>query len=213
VKLALLSDNSTAQGIEAVTFLLESTGVPREKISIGYIASCPDPSRTFFEKTLAFYNSLGINSVTYLDLEGGFNNELAQDVCSKTVIHLSGGNTYRFLYWLKQRNLGCQLRKLAHSGKPMIGVSAGAMLLTPSVITAELCGDINHIQLPNETALSIIPFLFCAHSSQDTVQQERASEISAQTGYEVVMCKDSDALFFDNGQLREFGTPVWASRI
>ncbi|MCE9679815.1 Type 1 glutamine amidotransferase-like domain-containing protein [Shewanella sp. AS1] len=209
MKLALVSDNSTAQGTEAVDYLLKSIGVPKSDISIGYIASSPDPDKFFFGQTVAFYRSLGIADVVYLELEDGYSQVLATEVLSKSVIHLSGGNTYRFLSWLKHRGLDVQLRALALNGKPMVGVSAGAMLLTPSIASAALCGDINEVDLSDDSALGLIPSLFCAHSTKDVAEQELALQISAKTGNKLVMCSDSDAVYVDDKQIKAFGKPVW----
>jgi dipeptidase E len=42
---------------------------------------------------------------TYIDFESGFNEALMNDVLNKPIVHLSGGNTYRFLHSLRSRGL------------------------------------------------------------------------------------------------------------
>ena len=43
-------------------------------------------------------------------------------------IHLTGGNTFQFSYWLRERGLDAELKRYAKAGGVLIGVSAGAIL-------------------------------------------------------------------------------------
>jgi len=39
--------------------------------SIGYIPSCSDPERKYFEHTRRYYNQIGIDNIQYYDLDLG----------------------------------------------------------------------------------------------------------------------------------------------
>lgn len=211
MKLAMVSDSASVQGRVAIRHLLDVVQEDASALSVGYIASSPDPQRTFFKKTVSFYRSLGIENLLYVDLEMGYDEALMNGVFEKTIIHLSGGNTYRFLYWLKRRSLAAKLRDFALSGKPMVGVSAGAMLLTPSIETAAFCGDKNEVDLSDCSALSVTPFLFCAHARHNGKELALAEQICAEHGRQVVMCRDTDALYFNGEAVTPFGKPLWFS--
>lgn len=209
MKFALISDYMTTQGRNAVSYIIANTGLPPEDISIGYIASSPDPDLAYFKVTKAFYASLGIQEVTYLDLEDGYSNDGLVSSLSKTMIHLSGGNTYRFLYWIKQRNVDKHLVQVAANGTPIIGVSAGALLLTPSIVTAAVCGDVNDIQIRDFSALNIAPILLYPHAKQDSTERNNALSICREYNVPAFLCKDSDAIVILNREVFEFGSPEW----
>ncbi len=40
-----------------------------EQPSIGYIPSCSDPERKYFEHTRRYYNQIGIDNIQYYDLD------------------------------------------------------------------------------------------------------------------------------------------------
>nr|WP_154892335.1 hypothetical protein [Paenibacillus xylanexedens] len=61
VKLVLLSDLPFQANEELNQRILELFG--RDKPSIGYIPSCSDPERKYFEHTVRYYNQLGIENI------------------------------------------------------------------------------------------------------------------------------------------------------
>jgi peptidase E len=84
-------------------------------------------------------------------------------------INLSGGNTFRFLKSIKERGAESRLVEYARNGGILIGVSAGAMILTPSIESAFICGDVNTVGLSDLEGLELVSFFFDPHSSkQDT---------------------------------------------
>lgn len=57
-------------------------------------------------------------------------------------VHLSGGNTYQFMESLRERKVKELLVKhLANAGL-IVGVSAGAIVLTAHIGTSSMCGDV-----------------------------------------------------------------------
>ncbi|WP_394129521.1 Type 1 glutamine amidotransferase-like domain-containing protein [Shewanella maritima] len=209
MKLALVSNNATTQGRQAITQLLASLNVAPNELTVGYIASAPDPDRTFFNQTRDFYQQLGVNQVAYLELEQEFSQQQFEKICACSVIHLSGGDTYRFLYWLKQRGLVDTLANLALAGKAFVGVSAGAMLLTPSIESASLCGDIDTFQQTDFTALAVVDFMFTAHAKRDANERSLAEKVAQDNHCPFVLCADEDALVIEGQQHTVFGQPQW----
>ncbi|MBS4537302.1 hypothetical protein GOQ27_02450 [Clostridium sp. D2Q-11] len=73
---------------EALLGMLENTN-PK----VGYIASQSDPCRKFFKKAKDFYESIGINSINYFDIEEEYQKENEGWLFNSDIIHLSSGNT------------------------------------------------------------------------------------------------------------------------
>lgn len=168
-----------------------------------YIGSEPDPQQIFFTQTKNIYASIGYQLDLYLDFEDGFCIDVFHQALSKPFIHLSGGNTFRFLNAMNQRNVANALINYTAQGGVLIGVSAGAMLLTPSIITANLCGDPNDVGIENLQALNLTSFLFAPHSDKQ-LKNHRAFH-DKQTLY---MASDDDAVLITNKTLITIGSPL-----
>ena len=210
MKLALLSDDSTSQATKIVASLIATMEVPTSGRSVAYLASEPDQHRQYFARTVNFYESIGVTNITYLDLENDYDDAVVSaQLSAASIIHLSGGDTYRFLYWLKARGLDAVLRDLAQSGTAIVGVSAGALIMTPTIDSATLCGDINRIGLMDCTALGLVAFLFSPHATKGIAEQHRAMTLLTDQNNNIVLCADSDALMINGNHVIEYGQPLW----
>ncbi|MFG6107760.1 Type 1 glutamine amidotransferase-like domain-containing protein [Leptothoe sp. EHU-05/26/07-4] len=206
MKRVLLSNQETEGGATAIRFLVESLSL--KDISAAFIASQPDMERYFFNKARDVYQSIGVNLDTYIDFEDGFDETLMDRVFSKPIVHLSGGNTYRFLHSLKSRSLGKKMIEFAQSDGVFIGVSAGAMLLTPTIESATLCGDVNHIGLGDFSSLGLVSFMFAPHATKQQAELQRAHKLVAQRGHDIYLCNDEEGIIVLNNQVYLFGEPI-----
>lgn len=209
MNLALVSENLTEQGKQAIAYLISQIETKGEVLCVAYFASEPDPERFFFEQIKTFYASIGVNLVHYIEIEDNYDEEFVKVSLSSSLIHLSGGDTYRFLYWLKKRGLDLVLRNRALGGLPIVGISAGAMILTPSIDSAPLCGDVNAVDLKDTSALGLVPFLFAPHAEKSAQETAEASAIVNGKGQKLALCSDNDALVITGTEMIEFGTPLW----
>ncbi|MBY6223141.1 Type 1 glutamine amidotransferase-like domain-containing protein [Ferrimonas balearica] len=183
----------------------ELSGMTRPRI--GYIAAEPDPQWHYFEPVRAMYRRLGAGEVHYLELEQRFDADTAQRVLECDLIHLSGGNTYRFLAGLQARNLLLPLKRHGESGRALVGVSAGAMVLTPSIDTASLCGDPNSVELDDTQGANLLPFLFLPHAQPQL--KTAAATLARHHCYPVAMCDDHSALLIQGSEVLPLGQPEW----
>ncbi|MBD1915306.1 MULTISPECIES: Type 1 glutamine amidotransferase-like domain-containing protein [Cyanophyceae] len=206
MKLALLSTQETESSATAVKFLVESLSF--KDTSAAFIASQPDAERYFFNKAQDGYKSIGVNLDTYIDFESGFDETLMDRVLSKPIVHLSGGNTYRFLHSLKSRGLGEKMIKFAQSGGVFIGISAGAMLLTPTIESAALCGDVNHVGLGDFSSFGLVNFMFVPHATKQQTELHRAHQLVIQRNYDTYLCNDEEGIVILNNQVHLFGQPT-----
>ncbi len=103
------------------------------------------------------------------------------------------------------------MRELAQAGKPIVGVSAGAMIMTSSIESATLCGDVNNIGLLDTSALGLVPFLVSPHAERSTEEQSNGIKLASSNARNIVLCADSDALLINGTQIIEYGQPLWVS--
>ncbi|MGL6342618.1 MAG: Type 1 glutamine amidotransferase-like domain-containing protein [Waterburya sp.] len=205
MKLALFSDQNQPKIEEVGTKLIHLIG--KSKPAIGYISSCPDPSRKFYNERKEYYSQFGAILTPYVDLESGFNSSCLDLVFQADAIHLSGGNTYQFLYWIIKRGLRERLHRYANSGKVIIGVSAGSIIMTPNISYSELCEDRNDIGLGDLKGLTLVDFHFVPHVLQGEIIAKDILLKSQQDSSKVVVACDYDWIIIDEAKSEVFGQP------
>ncbi|MCL1139766.1 Type 1 glutamine amidotransferase-like domain-containing protein [Shewanella pneumatophori] len=209
MNIALLSNPNTDNAQTAIALLLESVKQQAgTKLNIGYIASEPDPQRQYYLQTQAMYQAHNAELNVYLELESGFCENSLKSLLNCDVIHLSGGDTFRFLKALKQQSLLPVLRQYSVNGGAIVGVSADAMIITPSIASAPLCGDNNDCQLEDLTALNLVDFMFVPHATDKQLKEARLPQ-QAKFEHTICFCPDDAALVSLSGQLQVVGQPEW----
>lgn len=172
---------------------------------IGYVASETDFSRKYFTKTEGFYNELGIKSVLYFDLEEEYRKENEKWLFECDVIHLSSGNTYSFLERLKRRNMIGKLRKYSRRGGILVGVSAGAHILSTNIYCAQY-GDENEVDLDNLNALGLVDFQVIPHWNKKISKLKDIKNYSEKSYIQIYTLEDGQGIIIDNGDLSFFGS-------
>jgi dipeptidase E len=191
MRLALYSDQVIAANAAMDERVLRLVAVRQPRI--GYVSSVPDPSRFYFEQKRAYYHRLGAELTMYVDSESKDLEGDLQTICSCDAIHLTGGNTYTFLRWLRARRVLPILRSYALNDRGvLIGTSAGAILMTPTIETALLCGDVRPADFTDDEALGLVDFLFWPH-------YRRGAKLSVplDPGRVVYGCEDGAGIIVD----------------
>jgi dipeptidase E len=159
-KLAMFSDDQELHAnVPMDERLLRLIGKPRPRI--GYVPEAAYPDRVSFDRKRDYYAQMGADLAVYFDEQTADSGRSALFECD--AIHLSGGNTFSFLYWLKKRQMADSLRRYVFDGGVLVGVSAGSILMTPNVQSASLCGDPEDARLEDYSALTLVDFHFWPH--------------------------------------------------
>jgi len=172
---------------------------------IGYIPSRADPQRTYYEGRRAYYARLGLTMATYFELDEAYDPARLDDLLACDAIHLSGGNTYYFLHWLRRRGMLAPLRRYVAEGGVLVGVSAGAILMTPDIGTAALCGD---EPLPGESdlaALHLVDFTFVPHLGEIPADLAALQAYSHEHQGVLYACRDGEGVVVDGDQVTCIG--------
>ena len=180
----------------------------KSKPTIGYISSAPDPGREFYHRSQEYYAQMGANLTPYFDLELGFDRSSLKTVFAADAIHLSGGNTYRFYYWILQRGLHPMLLDYANSGRVIAGFSAGAIILTPDISYSQLCGDRNDIGLENLGGLGLVDFCFVPHVDRGDEIVPAIIEKSWQDNSRIIVASDLDWIVVNGYEIKTYGDPM-----
>ena len=87
------------------------------------------------------------------------------DLKNADVVYVCGGNTYYILQKVREFGFDKALKQFIESGKVYFGVSAGSIIVAPSIDIAGIgeTGDENDVQLKDTTGLHIVPFVVSPH--------------------------------------------------
>jgi len=170
--------------------------------TIGYLPSSPDPERDWFQSREAFYSRYGAR-LSFFGLETEFDESRLDELFVSDAIHMTGGNTFRFLYWLRERGLVSRLREYVASGGVLVGVSAGAILMTPDVSTSFLCGDVEYPGLGDYSGLGLVDFAVLPHYTDSQVGV--LERFSVAFGGDVYGVPDGGGIVVDGESVEVFG--------
>jgi dipeptidase E len=204
-KLVLYSDQVIPENTKVDQRLLSLMG--KQHPTIGYIPSSSDPERIWFKQKQLYYEALGLNLSVYFEIDTDYEPEKLNWLLTCDAVHLSGGNTYHFLYWLRARGLVVPLREYVAKGGILIGTSAGAILMTPEIGTASLCGDASLAGEPmaDLSALGLVDFGFLPHINQVDSAATLLQEYSLKYQRVIYGCQDGDGLVVNGEQIEYLG--------
>lgn len=178
---------------------------------LAYVASGPEPDRSYFLNAQSYYGRFGLDHQLFFDLEESRSKEESAALFACDAIHLSGGHTGEFLERLKRSGMIGPLRDWARSGGILIGVSAGAIIMTPTIATDALFIARKPEDITDGDALDLVPFEFFPHLSDDAAYLPALLRYSTHTTRPIVACNDSDGIVVTGGRIECAGNPLWIS--
>lgn len=177
--------------------------------SIGYIPSCSDLTRKYFNPKVKYYNELGISNIQYFDLDKEYDEIKINDIFKSDAIHFSGGNTFYFLYLLKKRNLVKSLQLYVEQGGILIGISAGSIILSKTIDMAQF-GDEDIVGIADRSSLGIVDFQFMPHWSDDESIKylDLLKDYSKEKKTTIYACNDGDGIVIDDDDIKFIGNVI-----
>ena len=179
---------------------------------IGYVASGPEPDRRFFLERKAYYARYGLVLDAFHDLDDSDGHAGLDALLACDAIHLSGGNTAAFLARLRRSDMMESLRGWANDGGLLIGTSAGAILMTPTIAVDALFGNGRPEDVKDGAALDLVPFEFFPHLQARPSYLPDLLAYSTRNARPVVACPDGDGIVVTNGVVECIGDPLWLFR-
>ncbi|MFT9600237.1 Type 1 glutamine amidotransferase-like domain-containing protein [Mesobacillus sp.] len=200
-KLVLLSDlrNMNTELKNRIKELTSS-----EPFKLAYIPSRTDKERWYFEKARPELTGLGVTAFFYFDVDQEFEESQLEEFRSCDGIFLSGGNTYLFLKNLQERDMFRYINEMVLEGKPLIGVSAGSIIMSKSIKIAEF-HDQNEDQLNDLTGLGLVDFELMPHWNREKDQLEKLLKYSLYQEESILTCQDGDGIVIDGEKIKFYG--------
>ncbi|MBV7329901.1 Type 1 glutamine amidotransferase-like domain-containing protein [Chloroflexi bacterium TSY] len=187
------------------------TLIDKDHPRIGYIPSKGKKESTadgYYRARQSYYARYGVDLSPYVNLDEGYDPKKLDALLASDAIHLSGGNTYYFLHWLKERNLVETLRHYVAQGGVLIGVSAGAILMTPEIGTAALCGDAKFGAVVGLDALSLVDFAIVPHFGKIEATLSDLQTYAQCHITPVYACPDGAGIVVEDDKIEFFGDVV-----
>lgn len=196
----------TAHGFDSSKICQEFIALLGKKLpdtTVGIITTASVEWKEKNKHAIAVKNILaasGFKSVQFIDVE--FQSADLLNTCN--AIYINGGNPFYLLYHLKKSGADSILKKRAHQGSVIVGSSAGALVLGPSIEIANFfTPEMNTMRLHNLSALNLVPFTVYPHYQENV--EDKIKEFESTVSIPVKRLKDTDALVISGGQYREIG--------
>lgn len=176
--------------------------LPASKIKLTYVPSCSMDGLSDYRDFVRCFKKMGVKKMAYLPLDKK-KFEGHSFLESSNIIFFSGGNTYYFLKHLRQAKVKKSLDTFLENGGVLMGLSAGAILLTPSIVTAGFPSfdcDENEDNIKNLTSLGLTNFYFFPHFKNSQRYRDELVSQSKRLDLPLVACPDESGVVIENNK-------------
>jgi dipeptidase E len=209
INLAMYSDQVIPANKQVDDRLLDLLATKGRRI--GYVPSGPEPDFRFYHQKQAYYAQMGLSLDLFFDLEQPLSESRIDDLFACDAIHLPGGDTRRFLQHLKASGLSEHLADWARHGGLLIGTSAGAILMTPTVALDAMFSNEAPESVRDSAGLNLVPFEFFPHLNSKPQFLSMLLDYSKRTSGTIAACRDGDGILISEGAIASIGQIVWMS--
>jgi dipeptidase E len=172
---------------------------------IGYVPSGPDPGAGFYSQRQVYYARYGLTLDTFFDLDCDHSGAELAALFGCDAIHLSGGNTAHFLARLRRSGMLEKVRHWASGGGILIGTSAGAILMTPTIAVDAIFSGGCPLDVTDGAALDLVSFEFFPHVQARPNYLPELVAYSAKTTRPIIACPDGDGIVVTDGVVKCIG--------
>lgn len=175
---------------------------------ITYIPACSFDSEIDFKDFVHQFAEFDITQFIYFPIDIPFDQIIMKEAFKSDIIHLSGGNTFYFLNSLRKSGLIAELIDFVQRGGVLTGLSAGAILMTPTITTASFpkfdC-DVNHDGVKNFKALNLVQFEIFPHYKKSNRYEKELIAYSKKSKFPIYALPDGSGIIAESESLRFFG--------
>lgn len=188
---------STGLSSENVSLKFRSL-VPNSKdISVAIITTAAEgkSENKYSQLAKKQFEEIGFVTVDFVDLE----TEPQKDFSSYGVIYVCGGNTFKLLQFARDADFKSSIEKLLERGGIYIGVSAGSIIVGPSIaIAGEIESDENDVGLEDLTGFGITDLIILPHYAPEI--EEGVIAFENKYSVKVQRLNNSQAILIENDQ-------------
>ena len=155
----------TSAGMQVKEEILEILPKSPSQTKVAHVvtASKGEKDTSYVVEDTKTMEGLGFQ-VESIDIEGSSEDELRKLFERFDIIYVQGGNTFYLLKAVRESGFDKVVKEFIEQGKIYIGVSAGSILMGPTIETANWGGaDRNEAQIKDLNGLNFVPFLISPH--------------------------------------------------
>ena len=165
-----------------------------------------------YEYVKETYGALGVTNIFLLNLDRPYSvSDAERLVKSADIIYLSGGNTFYFLKSIRRHHFDRLLVKFVQDGGVLAGLSAGAIIMTPTIASAsypKFDRDENAVGIRNMDALNLVNFDFFPHYNHEPEYAKELRKQSTLIKRPIYGVNDGGGIIVERDRLSFFGD-VW----
>ncbi|MFG1499589.1 Type 1 glutamine amidotransferase-like domain-containing protein [Halobacteriovorax sp. XZX-3] len=195
MKIGLYGGGDFCDNVEIDEHILELCN--SESPSITFIPAGSYESELDFIDLIMAYKKIGFKRFIHLPVDHEFDRTLKEEALQSDVIHLGGGNTFYFLKHLKESGMFEELIDYVENGGILTGLSAGAIITTPNIMTASFPPwdrDDNDDDVTDFKAMNIIDFEFFPHYRKSKRYDDELKRHSIFSRFPIYACPDGSGL-------------------
>jgi dipeptidase E len=202
MKLILHSDQSHEKTAQLDSNLIRSLTGKRSPRLV-YIPSTPDPRQRYFKEKARYYEKIGFTAVEYFDPEEEHSDEAVKNFFACDVVHLSGGEACAFMDRLRSTGIQEDLLRFVQRGGVLLGVSAGAMLMSKTFSAASLFGERG-----GTVGLGLFEFEIVPHVSEHFPRLDVLQSFAKKHHKTLYVLNDGDVVVISGKKLKTYGSPI-----
>ncbi|MDP3980223.1 MAG: Type 1 glutamine amidotransferase-like domain-containing protein [Chlamydiota bacterium] len=166
-----------------------------KKVVIITTASSDKKNNQYAQLALSQFESLRFTAIDFYDFE----DDGLRDLSGYDVIYVCGGNTFKLMKFAKDMHFDREIESLLKRGGAYIGVSAGSLIIGPSIRTArEIHSDVNEIGLTDFKGFHIVDLMIFPHYSPEFEEEIKTFEIK--NSIRIERMTNSDAILIENNK-------------
>ena len=180
----------------------------RENFRVTFVPSSSIGWKKDFLETKKIFAKLGIKNIELFFVDRDFSKSEEKKLLTSNAIYLDGGNTFYFLHFLRKSKLLGKLKKYVKNGGTLIGLSAGSILITPTIDMAAIPRfdrDPNHVRLNKRNSLGLVNFEFYPHYEEKVRVDRALQRHSKRSPRPLFACSDGDGILVRNKKLKFIG--------
>ncbi len=175
---------------------------------VTFIPGCAEDADSDFRDLQRTLGGSGIKKFRCTPVDLALSPKQTTELFQSDAIFIGGGNTFYLLHHLKKQRLLGKLREFVKEGGLLMGLSAGSILMTPNVMTAQvpnLDSDVNDVGLKDFRALGLVPFEFSPHYRSNRGADSELLSHSNLSEHPIYACADGAGIVVRDGTIRFVG--------
>lgn len=180
----------------------------RRARSITYVAFSHENRDYYFRKNKRRYKKFGFKKFRCFSADTDFLAREMREALKSDVIYLAGGNTFYFLKHLRESGFLKELKKFSDRGGVIAGLSAGAIIMTPTIYLAgypKHDSDLNEVNLKNLRSLGLVDFEILPHYSNSKKTSDALIRYSKRIRRPIFGCPDGSGIIVNGIEIRFIG--------